>query len=316
MIAAVAAFVAAWETVAYAWDKPEFFPSLTALPGIFIELSKTDGLADRIGFSLNTFVLGYMAAATVGIGVGGMLRATGWKFFTPWVSGLAAVPFVTIAPIFLLAFGFSVLTPTAIVFSFAVFPMMDATVTDLTLLERDVGSRSRSEAAPAAATLTEFTAGSAYLTALAIAQALRIGLLLAVIGLFFAEFSFGESGIGHLIALSTAEFSFGPLWAIFLSIAVAMILMNSLLRGIERRLVRSMIRDADEVGVLREQFGRAADSSAGDGLRPAPSLSRIRHQRRRLLVHYTYYYCRSLRGSRGDSMTGDMIQSRTSRSRS
>ena len=275
MIAAVAAFVAAWETVAYAWDKPEFFPSLTALPGIFIELSKTDGLADRIGFSLNTFVLGYMAAATVGIGVGGMLRATGWKFFTPWVSGLAAVPFVTIAPIFLLAFGFSVLTPTAIVFSFAVFPMMDATVTNSTLLERDVGSRSRSEAAPAAATLTEFTAGSAYLTALAIAQALRIGLLLAVIGLFFAEFSFRGERHRTSHCSEHGGILVGPLWAIFLSIAVAMILMNSLLRGIERRLVRSMIRDADEVGVLREQFGRAADSSAGDGLRPLPGLSKF-----------------------------------------
>jgi NitT/TauT family transport system permease protein len=216
------------------WN-PRFVPPPSDIADSLTRMIGNGQLARHLGYSGGNFVVGYLAAAVIGVGLGFALGSIGLirTVLGPFIWLAYATPRVAIQPILVLWMGFGVAPKILIIFLMAFFPIVMIVMegvrnTDQSLLRasRVFGVRGlqRYKKIVLPASLPYVLTG------------LRLGIARALVGIVVGEFIGGTAGLGYAIRIAGQEFHVDTALAVTLVLVILANLSMLLLLTLKRRL--------------------------------------------------------------------------------
>jgi NitT/TauT family transport system permease protein len=203
-----------------------------ALVGIAI----TGELWVHLGFTLQNIILGLVLGCVAGISLAYLM--TRFPKLAVWLDGplviLQTAPKIALAPLFVVWFGFGILSKIILIFSLVFFPVfigaiagfrsLDPKMKDLSkLLGLSTFHRFRQIELPSA--MPEVFVG------------LKIGAVQALVGAVLAEWMSGKVGLGYLMTFASATYKTPLLFAAVLMTVVLGLLLHVALTILENRLL-------------------------------------------------------------------------------
>lgn len=181
------------------------------------------------------FFAGFVFAIFAGISVGLLmgLSAKVEKFLNPFLSGLMAVPKVTIIPLLILWLGIGMVNKIVVVFIFTFFLIIINTITGVKSTLTNHLKVSRVFEATRAQTIFKVILPSAVPSIFA---GLRVGAATGIVGALFAEMLASREGLGNLISLALQYYDTAQLFAIILIVTILSICVIGVINLIERKV--------------------------------------------------------------------------------
>jgi NitT/TauT family transport system permease protein len=233
---AIVSFCVIWELAARIVVRNSIFlPPFSAVLDRGVELWATNELQPHIATSLQEFLLGFGAAAVLGILFAVCMAASGRvrAFFDPWVSMLYSTPLVALGPLFILWFGLGITAKVWVIFLVSIFPILINTLVGLTTTDPSLIEAARSFGANGAQVYTKIRLPSALPFIIA---GLRLGVARGLVGVVVAELFGSRSGLGYLILVSAQTFDAASLFVAVLILAASGVISVELLKWLERTL--------------------------------------------------------------------------------
>jgi ABC-type nitrate/sulfonate/bicarbonate transport system permease component len=193
-------------------------------------------LAEDAWVTLQEVVLGFGLALVAGItfAVALHLSPTMRRAFYPILVASQTVPPVAIAPILVVWFGFGIGPKLLLVALICFFPITVNTLDGLRSVDPELVKMMRTLGAGRMQTLRR----AEFPWALPFAfSGAKIAIAVAVIGAVFAEWAGSDSGLGHLILVSSGELSTALTFAAITVLSVMALCLFGLLALLERRVV-------------------------------------------------------------------------------
>ena len=187
---AIVIVAVAWELAATAVASPILMPHLGAVFGQIFQLVGTANFWTQAGVSTSRILAGYLLALLVGLPIGlAMRQAPELRFAVGALfAGLAAVPFVLLAPVMLLWFGIGGGAKIALAFAAAGFMLIN----DLATVRGRTSPSEFGGMQPAAKTDWAPLAPS-------VVAAARTSFLVAVGAVLVSEMLAAQGGLGYLV---------------------------------------------------------------------------------------------------------------------
>jgi len=181
------------------------------------------------------FTIGFLAATILGIALGLFmsLSKTAERFFTPFLSGLMAVPTVTIIPLLILWLGIGLLNKIVIVFLFTFFLIVFNTITGVKATLPNHIKVARVFEATKVQLVMKVIIPSAIPSIFA---GLRVAAATGLVGALFAEMLASREGLGNLLSLAVQFYDTAQLFAIILVITGLSVLIIAFINFIERNI--------------------------------------------------------------------------------
>lgn len=214
-----------------------FFPPLSTIWASFVSNWILGAATAQIVPTLSSLLLGYAAAAIVGIGLGTVLALMPrvYAFFSPLLEFLRAVPGLALIPLFVIALGVGFQTKIGLVIFAAVWPILLNTIDgirgqDLTIRDTSASYRLRFRdrlfrvILPGAS--PQIMAG------------LKVALSMSVIVVIATEMVVSTSGIGNFLLKAQAGFDLVGMWSGIVLMGIIGYLLNVIFDLIERRVLR------------------------------------------------------------------------------
>jgi NitT/TauT family transport system permease protein len=200
------------------------------------QLGISGELWHHIAISAVEFVLGYVIASVLGIGLGIAMAAsiTAKQAMQPWIAGLYATPTIALAPLFILWLGIGIWSKVLVVIFLVLFPVTINTEAGLLTTSERLIEMLRSFGATQRQIFLKVSLPSAVPFILA---GLKIGIGRGLIGVVVAELFGSRAGLGRLISQSADAFNMPELFAGVAILAVAGIVMTTGFSSLEKRLV-------------------------------------------------------------------------------
>ena len=248
---AVILLLGAWEAICRA---KLVNPIILASPSDIVAALLTSGV-DFIGafeLTIASIAIATTFAWLIGVGVGLVVGRSplGYGIFSPLLTGLFAVPLITLYPLFLVWFGIGPGSKIAFAVLTGSIPIALNTMDGVRLIDQGFVRLARSIGAkPLQAYLRIYLP----LSLPAILSGLRIGTSLVVIGVVVCEMLASLNGLGFWISYNRTLFKTGH---VYLGIALAMacvVFVNYGLGRVERRFGAAR---QDDALVERREVGR------------------------------------------------------------
>jgi len=227
-----------WEVYARLWADTRFVspPSLVLHAAIF-ELFREPGVIDALVTSLWILVVAYALAILFGIVVG---LAVGWssfgrKAFFPVVLLLYGIPQVILLPLFVLIFGIGPACKIAFGLSHGFFPIAVNVISGMKNINI-LYLRSGHSLGASSFDIARYIYLPNMLQSLF--TGLRLGMTLTLLGVVLAELYVSTQGIGYWTKLYAETHDPAPLFALIAILALMAVILNELVRAIERRGLR------------------------------------------------------------------------------
>lgn len=235
-VLSIVAAAALWEIAGRTFlSNPLFFAPLSAVLAKMASLWSTGDLQRDILVSFEEFILGFVAASIVGIGIGVLMASSKplCQILDPWVSMLYSTPFVAVAPLLTLWLGIGLVAHLAVVFIVVVFPVLINTYAGLANSDRDLIEVARSFGAKQMQIFSkiQFPGALPFIVA-----GLRQGIARGLVGVVVAELFGSHAGLGYLILISGQQFDPAGLFVGILLFALAGIGAVEAVRFVERRM--------------------------------------------------------------------------------
>jgi NitT/TauT family transport system permease protein len=180
-----------------------------------------------------SFVIG--AGSAIAVGLFFVLVPKAEKVLAPVFSAFNAMPRTALAPLLIIWFGLGIWSKVAIGASLAFFIVLQNTIAGIRGVNADHVTLSRTLGLSASRMFWKVTIPGAVPILFA---GLRLGLVVALLGVVAGEIIASERGIGQRIAYLAAAFDMNGVWALLFVLALAGMLMSWMLDGIERYLDR------------------------------------------------------------------------------
>ncbi|WP_150272464.1 ABC transporter permease [Paenibacillus tepidiphilus] len=233
-----AAVIALWELGSLGGGiDPLLFPAPHTIIAEFWNMITTGELQSHLKISLLRAAAGFLLGGSIGLFLGifaGMLRPVE-DYIDPTIQMLRTIPMLALTPLFILWFGFGELSKVLIISLGAFFPMY---------INSFQGVRSVNAKLFEVAEVLEFSR-SKQITKLLIPEALpnillglRLSLSFAWMALVVAELMGAERGVGYLIQDARSFMQTAVVFIGVLIFAAAGKLSDSLVRLLERRLLK------------------------------------------------------------------------------
>lgn len=237
----IVALLAAWELAAQ-WhllaDLLSIEDFLVPAPSEIAESLWQDRslLADNAWVTLREIVLGFALALAAGVGLAILIHLsdTARRALYPLLVASQTVPIVVIAPVLVVWFGFGILPKVLIIALICFFPITVNTYDGLRSVDSDLIKMMRTLGAGRLQTLRRAELPWALPF---VFSGAKIAVAVAVIGAVFAEWAGSESGLGHLILVSSGELSTSLTFAAIAVLSAIAIILFALLSVVERRVV-------------------------------------------------------------------------------
>jgi NitT/TauT family transport system permease protein len=227
---------AIWEFVAQFIVRDKLFlVAPSAIVVRFAELWKTGDIQNHMLVSGLEFVLGFLAAAVVGIAFGLLMgtSARSRAALSPWVSAIYATPLVALSPLLILWFGLGLMSKVVVVFAVAVFPILVNTQTGIESVDEGLLETARAFGAKQRQLFTKVLLPGAVPF---IVAGLRLGIGRGLVGVVVGELFGARAGVGYLITVSSQIFDMGALFAAALILAIVGVISTEAIRYIERKV--------------------------------------------------------------------------------
>ncbi len=207
-VAAVAVFLVGlivWELIARAeWVAPIILPAPSAIWSAAVQMLGSGTLWRHLADSALASVIGFAVGSVLGFALGLPLGASDYvrRVFSPFIVVFQTIPKVTLAPLFVVAFGFGLSSKVVMASLVCFFPVFVNTVSGLTFLDPRAVNLMRSLGAKRWGILRRLALPSALPSVFA---GLKSATTLAVIGVVVSELVGSSRGLGFLIALNTFQ---------------------------------------------------------------------------------------------------------------
>jgi ABC-type nitrate/sulfonate/bicarbonate transport system permease component len=185
--------------------------------------------------SLQELLIGYVLGVVCGIAVGAAMVQ--WRGVNDalelWIAALYAAPMVALAPLLIIWFGIGEASKIAVVFIMVIFPIIINTQAGLESVDRRLLLVARSFCSSRWNTFVNVALPSAAPFIVAgMRQAVGKGLIGVVVGELFGA----KAGLGNIITSASSVFDMPTLFVAVVTLAVAGVALNALLRRFEVRL--------------------------------------------------------------------------------
>jgi NitT/TauT family transport system permease protein len=199
-------------------------------------LSVSGELGRHIAISGLEFIIGYVIASVIGIGLGFAMASSprAKQALQPWISGLYATPTIALAPLFILWLGIGIWSKVLVVIFLVLFPVTINTEAGLRTTSERLIEMLRSFGASPRQIFFKVSLPSAVPFILA---GLKLGIGRGLIAVVVAELFGSRAGLGRLISQSADAFNMPELFAGVIVLAVAGIAMTAGFSWVEKRLV-------------------------------------------------------------------------------
>jgi NitT/TauT family transport system permease protein len=230
-------FLLLWEWVAGPFIDPFFISEPTAIWKKLVHLAGSGALLNHLSITLYATVLGFAIGSIVGFSTGfvfGRFQLVA-DVFDPYITAIYSLPKIALAPLFIMWFGIGIeskIAMAAVIVFFLVFLNTYSGVRDVNKIYIDtfkvIGATElqilRHVVWPSATTW--------------VLTGLKVSVPYALIGTVVGEFMSSNRGMGYLIAESSALFDTAGVFAGLLVLGVVGAFINSMLKRVERRLLR------------------------------------------------------------------------------
>lgn len=179
------------------------------------------------------FSIGFTAATILGISLGMFmaLYRPAERYFTPFLSGLMAVPTVTIIPLLILWLGIGLMNKIVVVFLFTFFMIVFNTVTGVKATQDSHVKVARVFEANKRQLITKVMIPSAIPS---IFSGLRVAAATGLVGALFAEMLASREGLGYLLNLAVQFYDTAQLFAVILVVTALSVAIIAAINFIER----------------------------------------------------------------------------------
>jgi ABC-type nitrate/sulfonate/bicarbonate transport system permease component len=223
-----------WELAAALHVKPAIvLPGPVDVIDAFRQLFSTSTIWTDLLTSGRELLYGLLLATVIGLPLGLLI---GWYrrlsyVLNPFVNFLYATPRIALTPLLIIWFGIGDTSKIAIVFLMAVFPILINTASGVQNLDHTVLRVARCFGAK---DLQIFRTVALPGTVPFIISGLRLAVGQALIGVFVAELSGAQHGIGMLMSTAGQQFQTSVVFAGLIIFAVTGVVLTGLLRRVER----------------------------------------------------------------------------------
>lgn len=239
------ALLVLWQWSVVAFDiKPYLLPTPVAVAETFVT-SLFDGSFLRHGWvTLQEVLYGFAGGSAAAVILG--VAVARWKLVErtlyPLIVALQTIPKVALAPIIVTWLGFGMGSKVLTAALLAFFPVLVNSITGLLTGDRERMDLMRSLQANPWQELRYVRLPSAlpYIFA-----GLRIAIVFSVIGAIVGEFVGAEAGLGYLIRASQTNLDAATTFAVIVVLSIMGLVLHSLVKFAERRLVFWQKADSD-----------------------------------------------------------------------
>ena len=226
---------ARWEVLA---DLLSIEPFLVPAPTEVAEALWEDRslLAEDAWVTLREVVLGFLLALVAGVALAILLHLseTSRRALYPLLVASQAIPVVVLAPVLVVWFGFGIVPKLLIIALICFFPITVNAYDGLRSVDPELLKMMRTLGADRLQTLRRAELPWALPF---IFSGAKIAVAVAVIGAVFGEWAGSDSGLGHLILVSSGELSTSLTFAAIAVLSAIAICLFALLALLERRVV-------------------------------------------------------------------------------
>jgi NitT/TauT family transport system permease protein len=179
------------------------------------------------------FVLSIVIGLAIGVSLG--LSEFGRNGVLPIVLLLYAIPQVVLLPLVVMLFGIGPVSKIVFGFSHGIFPVILTTVTGM----RSVSPLLLRGALSTGATRLQLVRHVIFPHMVpTVFAGFRLAMTVTLLGVLLAELFVSISGIGYYANVFGQSFDPAPLFALILTLAVMAVMLNELVRTVERRFTR------------------------------------------------------------------------------
>jgi len=227
----IAVVVIVWEVLAdYVIKSDLVFASISSILERAWQMAGTGKLWTNLRVSGTEFVLGYSAAAILGVvlGIGLALNRSFAQYVEPWMSALYATPMIALAPIFIVLLGIGIYSKITIIFIEAFFPIAVNTSLGIRSTDRDLIEASESFGASRLQVIRTVLLPNSYPFIIA---GMRIAVARGLAGVLISEIFGSEAGVGNMIWFSAESYDMPTLFTgVFILAGTSIFLMTTLAR--------------------------------------------------------------------------------------
>jgi ABC-type nitrate/sulfonate/bicarbonate transport system permease component len=240
--------VGAWELLVRSGTlEYEFLPAPSAIAGGAQRLLASGDMARNVLHTLQVTLLGWLAASTLGIGLGLLLglSETTWRWSMASIEVMRAIPPVSLVPVALLVFGFSIRMELTIIVFVSAWPVLVNTIDGVRGVRAELLDVARMLHLPALTRIRRVVLPAAMpLVVVGLRLALSLSLVLAVV----AEMIGNPHGLGN--ALVSAQQALQPeeMFAYVFAIGLLGVGLNSALGYASSRLAPATAAYAGRAG--------------------------------------------------------------------
>jgi ABC-type nitrate/sulfonate/bicarbonate transport system permease component len=226
----------------------EYLPAPTAVAGAAARLTASGELLETTGHTLRVVLLGWLAAGTIGIGLGLLLGLsdTTWRWSMASLEAIRAMPPICLVPVALLIFGFSVRMELTIIVYAAAWPVMINTIDGARGVRPELLQVARMLHLSRLQTIRKLILPAALpLSIVGLRLALSFALVLAIV----AEVAGNPSGLGNAIVSAQQALHPDEMFVYVLAIGMLGVTLNAAFGLIVRRAIGSLAGVRDSVRI-------------------------------------------------------------------
>jgi NitT/TauT family transport system permease protein len=186
--------------------------------------------------TLSEVVIGFVLGATSGLLVGAAISLVPLldRLLYPYLVGFQTVPKIAIAPLFIIWFGYGIMSKIVITALVCFFPVLVSVVAGFQSTDRDQVDMMYAFGASRWQTLLRLRLPSALVLIFA---GLEIASVMAVIGAVVGEFVGAQQGLGYLITALNFNLDVAGVFAVLIFLSLIGIVLHTLVRVAARYFV-------------------------------------------------------------------------------
>lgn len=214
------------------------FPAPSAVLGATATMVRDGGLLPALAASLGSLLIGFLAAAVLGVALGVLIgrSSTVEHLLDVYLDAVMSAPTLVYVPVMFALFGVSRASQVAVVFAYAFFVIVDTTAAGVRQTDRRLVDMAH---AFGASERQVFTAIELPAAAPLVRMGLGLGMTRAVKGMVVGEMVIALSGLGAMLRSRGARVDLEGVFALLLVIVLVSVLCNLAVQAFGRRFLGS-----------------------------------------------------------------------------
>ena len=241
------AIIGAWEAVIRLLHiSPFVMPMPSAIALRFVDLIRSGDIWPHFVATLTSILSGLVAGGVAGLLCGSLIATLPLldRLIYPYLVALQTVPKIAIAPLFVLWFGYGLMSKIIITALLCFFPVMVSVIAGFRSVDLNQLEMMRAFGATPMQTLRRLRIPSALVIIFA---GLEIASVLAVIGAVVGEFVGAQVGLGYLITTMNFNLDVAGMFAVLIFLAIIGLTLHGFVKYAKGRLVFWVRSEPDKI---------------------------------------------------------------------